>query len=144
MEDQSVNLDLLRRAIPEDLVKISNIPIANDKLARKITLKEFYIWLGCHVFISCFPGFEELEPWWSKPPKDMFDGPPFRMGEFMSKYRFFALNSAIRLNDGDILEFVERICSVVEQDALGNKSRCEKLGYRKLIAKELLTNTPGA
>ncbi len=66
-------------AFPEKFVKTVIIPTTNNHLGMKLTLGEFYKWLGCNFFISCFQGILHRKLWWSKEPVSMYDGALFHL-----------------------------------------------------------------
>ena len=59
-------LELFRVCFPEKYIAGVLIPETNKGLvARPMDLNEFYIFLGCIFFMSCFIGIDNLEAWWS-------------------------------------------------------------------------------
>ena len=74
---QMTKLELFWLAFPEQYIKDHVIPATNAKITHKITLSEFYIWLGCNFFMACFEGMANQEDWWSKLDIDMRKGAPF-------------------------------------------------------------------
>ncbi|KAL3802289.1 hypothetical protein ACHAWO_002137 [Cyclotella atomus] len=48
----------------------------------KLTISEFYKWLGCQFFMACYEGISDRTPWWSSKKVDMFDGTS--LNEYMS------------------------------------------------------------
>ena len=74
---QMTKLELFWLAFPEQYIKDHVIPATNTKITHKITLSEFYIWLGCNFFMACFKGMANREDWWSKSEIDMRNGAPF-------------------------------------------------------------------
>ena len=84
---------------PEDYIRDVVIPTTNKNLATKMTLKEFYIWLGCMFFMACYEGIPDRDMWRSTKNIDMFDGAPFRLNVFMTLRRFKDITAAIQYTD---------------------------------------------
>ena len=81
----------------------------NKNLKTKLTLREFYVFLGCQFFMACFDGITSRKLWWSEKPVSMFDGVPFRLNKYMSGARFEDIISALRYTDEKPpAEFVDR------------------------------------
>mgnify|MGYP007027707777 FL=1 len=70
-------LELFRMCFPEEWLVNVCIPMTNKGLAKKVDLQEFYVFLGCIFFMSCYQGIPDRDLWWSTKPIDMFDGAPF-------------------------------------------------------------------
>jgi hypothetical protein len=62
-------------------------------------MQEFYKWLGCHFFMSCFQGIDNQDAWWSHQPISMFEGAPFRLHDYMSGARFKDITAHIRFTN---------------------------------------------
>ena len=92
-------MKLFRMAFPEEWIETVLIPTTNGHLTNRMTLGEFYKWLGCNFFMACFQGISDRESWWSKSPVSMYDGAPFRLGNVMSLYRYKEITMAIRFTD---------------------------------------------
>ena len=60
-----------------------------------MTLQDFYVWLGCHIFKAGFEGIENNKMWWSEKIINIFEGAPFRLSEYMSGRRFQNIGAAI-------------------------------------------------
>ena len=73
--------------------------MTNKGLANKVDLKEFYVFLGCIFFMSCYQEIPDREMWWSTKPIDMFDGAPFQLNAYMSRTRFCDIMQALRYTD---------------------------------------------
>ena len=80
--------DLFRMCFPDDFVAKVILPATNVHLFPRLTMHEFYKWLGCHFFMACFQGIDDRDEWWSQRPVSLFSGAPFRLNEFMSRNRF--------------------------------------------------------
>ena len=89
-------LQLFRMCFPEKWIVDSVIPETNNNLDKPMDLHEFYVWLGCIFFMSCYLGIDDRDLWWSTKPIDMLDGAPFCLNEFMTKSRFRSIMEAIR------------------------------------------------
>ena len=52
---EMTELFLFRMELPEKWVRDVLIPATNEEISGDgITLKEFYVYLGCHFFMACF------------------------------------------------------------------------------------------
>jgi hypothetical protein len=87
---------LFRMCFPEDYIRDVVIPTTNKDLGKKMTLQEFYVWLGCMFFMACYEGVPNWELWWSTKAIDMFDGAPFQLNAFMTKKCFLKITYAIQ------------------------------------------------
>ena len=65
-----------------------------------MTLQDFYVWLGCHLFMAGFEGIKNNNMWWSEKTIDIFEGVPFRLSEYMLGGEFRIL---VQLYDTPIL-----------------------------------------
>ena len=91
---------LFRLTYPEKYLIDTVIPATNQHIkGPKLTISEFYKWLGCQFFMACYEGISDRTLWWSSKKVDMFDGAPFRLNEYMSSSRFEAITGALRLTD---------------------------------------------
>ncbi|KAL3773990.1 hypothetical protein ACHAWO_004625 [Cyclotella atomus] len=91
------NLSIFRMAMPEKFIQQVMIPETNKHLeGERLTLSEFYRWLGCRYFAACFVGVSPFTAWWSSKEIDQFEGAPFRLNCVMSYSRFNAIDKAIR------------------------------------------------
>ncbi len=84
---------------PEKYIPKVLIPKMNKGLMKKINLQEFYVFLGCIFFMSCFVGIDNRANWWSMVPIDMTLGAPFHLNSFMTKKRFDEIMSALKYTD---------------------------------------------
>ena len=100
---------------PEEWLVNVCIPMTNKGLAKKVDLQEFYVFLGCIFFMSCYQGIPDREMWWSTKPIDMFDGAPFRLNAYMSQNRFCKIMQAFCYMDKE-----EPLFSLI------NSTRCDK------------------
>ena len=108
-------LQLFRMCFPEKWIVDSVMPETNKNLGKPMDLHEFYVWLGCIFFMSCYLGIEDRDLWWSTKPVDMFDGAPFRLNEFMTKSRFRDIMVAMRYTSKEApLLFVDRFHEIRE------------------------------
>ncbi|EED93204.1 predicted protein [Thalassiosira pseudonana CCMP1335] len=90
-------LAVFRMCMPERYIREVCIPATNVHIVgERLTLPEFYRWLGCRFFMACFVGVCSNENWWSQKPIDQFDGAPFRLNDVMSRSRFRVIDAAIR------------------------------------------------
>ena len=82
---EMTELSLFRMALPEKWVRDVLIPATNEEISRDdITLKELYVYLGCHFFMACFEGTSDQIFWWSPKPLSIQEGAPFQMQKYMS------------------------------------------------------------
>jgi hypothetical protein len=89
------------------------IPMTNKGLAKKVDLREFYVFLGCIFNMSCYQGIPDWELWWSLHPIDMFDGAPFRLNAYMSRNRFCEIMQALQYTDkAEPLFFIDQFHEV--------------------------------
>ncbi len=51
-----MEMQLFRMCFPEEFVKEVLIPAMNEQMVNRLTLGEFYEWLGCNFFKAEFPG----------------------------------------------------------------------------------------
>ena len=70
--------------------------MTNKGLAKKVDLQEFYVFLGCIFYMSCYQRIPDRELWWSARLIDMFNGAPFRLNAYMSRNRFREIVQALR------------------------------------------------
>ena len=56
-------MKLFRMAFPEEWIETVLIPTTNGHLTNRMTLGEFYKWLGCNFFMACFQGISDRESW---------------------------------------------------------------------------------
>ena len=49
----------------------------NKNLNKIMDLQEFYVWLGCIFFMSCFQVIKDRDLWWSSKAIDMYFGTLF-------------------------------------------------------------------
>ena len=88
---------MFRVCFPNNYIWEVVVPMTNRYIdGPNMTLKDFYVWLGCHFFMACFEGIEKNKMWWSEKTIDMFEGAPFRLSEYMSVWRFHNIGTAIR------------------------------------------------
>jgi hypothetical protein len=93
-------LAVFRMCMPESYTREVCIPATNMHIVgERLTLPEFYRWLGCHFFMACFVGFRSNENWWSQKPIDHFDGAPFRLNVLLFVWRIFGQQSGGHINN---------------------------------------------
>jgi hypothetical protein len=108
-------LQLFRMCFPEKWIVDSVIPQTNKTLGKPMDLQEFYIWLGCIFFMSCFLGIEDRDLWWSATAVEMFEGAPFCLDEYMTEARFREIMELIHYTSKEApLLFVDRLHEVRE------------------------------
>ena len=72
-------------ALPEQCVRGVLIPATNEEISGDdITLLDFYVFLGCHIFMAYFEGISDRRLWWSPKPVSIREGPPFRLQKYMA------------------------------------------------------------
>jgi hypothetical protein len=79
---------LFRMCFPEEWLVNVVIPMPNKELSNKISLQEFYVFLGCIFSMACYDGITDQDLWWSSKPVDMFDGAPFHLNAYMTRNQF--------------------------------------------------------
>jgi hypothetical protein len=91
---------LFRMCFPKEwLVKVC-ITMTNKGLAKKVSLQEFYVFLGCIFYMSCcYQEIPDRELWWSTKSIDMLEGGPFRLNAYMTCDRFHENMQALRYMD---------------------------------------------
>jgi hypothetical protein len=108
-------LELFWMCFPEDYTHDVVIPETNKTLAMKMTLQEFYVWLGYMFFMACYKGVPDRDLWWSTKAIGMFDGAPFRLNAYMSKRHFLEITYAIQYMDKEApILFVDRFHEVCQ------------------------------
>ena len=115
-------LALFRLCFPEEWIVEVLIPTTNVELVEKLTLHEFYCWLGCIFYMACYNGIQDREMWWSTKPIDMFCGAPFRLNAFITYTRFRDIMAAIRYTNKDVpILFTDKFHEVRQMiDAFNN------------------------
>jgi hypothetical protein len=120
-------LAIYRVTFPEEYIKSVMIPATNAHLpGEKLTLNEFYVWLGCRFFMACFVGEFETRAWWSKKSVSLWEGAPFRLRSFMELERFEAINRELRLTNKDTPSFEDKFYQVRELQGAFNDHYKEK------------------
>ena len=82
-----------------------------------MTLQDFYVWLGCHLFMAGFKGIDNNKMWWSDNTIDMFEGAPFGLSEYMLGWRFHNIGTAIRCTNIELpafLDWFHYMCQMIE------------------------------
>jgi hypothetical protein len=82
----------------EQLVNVV-IPMTNKELSNKMSIQEFYVFLGCIFFVACYDGITNRDLWWSSKPVNMFDGAPFHINTYMTKNQFKEIIQSIHYTD---------------------------------------------
>ena len=78
-------LEVFRMAMPEEWVVDVVLPATNEIIdGEKLTLQDFYCFLGCHFFMCCFEGISDRNLWWSPKAIAIDEGAPFRLNNYMS------------------------------------------------------------
>ena len=82
---EMTELSLFRMKFPEKWVRDVLIPENNKEISGDdITLKEFYLYLRCHFFMTCFEGISDRRFWWSPKPVSIQEGTPFCLQKYMA------------------------------------------------------------
>ncbi len=84
---------------PEEWIVDVLILMTNKELSKKMDLQEFYVFLGCIFFTTCYEGIPNRDLWWSSKPIDMFKGAPFWLNEYMTGKRFNEIQAALQYTD---------------------------------------------
>ena len=100
-------------AFPEQWVRDVLIPATNEDISgEEINLKEFYVYLGCHFFMSCFEGISDRRLWWSPKPVSSQEGAPFWMQKYMALQQFIQITSDMRFKNKPSTSFLDRFHDV--------------------------------
>ena len=78
----------------------------------EITLQDFYVYLGCYLFMACFEEISDRILWWSPKPASIQEGPPFRLKKYMSLRWFISITSAVRFTNKPSPSFLDRFHDV--------------------------------
>ena len=82
------NLSLFQLLFPMEYVESVIIPETNKKLKLgPMTTKEFFVWIGLWLYMSCHVGFIRRD-WWSQTEPNMEGGAPYRFNQYMSQHCF--------------------------------------------------------
>jgi hypothetical protein len=115
-------LALFRMCFPEDWVRDVVIPASNAEIeGEDLTLREFYVYLGCHFLMACFEGISDRRLWWSPKEVSIKAGAPFRLQPYMSLRRFIDITQALRFTDKEPPPFVDRFHEVRQMIAAFNE-----------------------
>jgi hypothetical protein len=87
---------LFRMCFPEEWLIDVVIPMTNKELSNKMSLQEFYVFLGCIFFMACYDGITYHDLWWSSKPVNMFDGALFHLNTYMMRNQFKEIIQSIR------------------------------------------------
>ena len=124
---EMTELSLFRMAFPEQWVRDVLIPATNEEISGDdITLKEFYVYLGCHFFMACFEGISDRRLWWSPKPVSIREGSPFRLQKYMALHRFISITSAMRFTNNpsplflDVFHYVRQMINSFNEHYLEN------------------------
>ena len=83
------DLALFQVLFPMDYVESVIIPETNKKLRLgPLTTREFFVWVGLWLYMSCHTGIPRRRDWWSQTEPGMEGGAPYRFNLFMSRNRF--------------------------------------------------------
>ncbi len=106
-------LQLFRMCFPEKYLVEVLIPETNKGLQNPMDLHNFYVFLGCIFFMSCYIGIKGRPAWWSSQQINMHDGAPFCLNGYMMRNRFEDIMSALKYTDKEPpLTFVDRFHEV--------------------------------
>ena len=82
-------LSLFQLLFPMEYLESVVIPETNKKLKYgPLSPKEFFVWLGLWLYMSCHVGIHNRRDWWSQKEINMEEGAPYRFNLFMSRCRF--------------------------------------------------------
>ena len=99
-KSEMTELSLFRMELPEQWVRGVWIPATSKEISGdNITLKKFYVYLGCPFFMACFEGISDQRLWWSPKPVSILEGYPFRMKKYMFLRGFISITSAMRFTN---------------------------------------------
>ena len=110
---EMTELSLFSMAFPAKWVRDVLIPATNEEISGDdITLKEFYVYLGCHFFVACFEGISDQRLWWSPKPVSIHEGAPIRMQKNIALRRFKSITYAMRFTNKPYFSFLDRFHDV--------------------------------
>jgi len=92
-------LDLFLMMFPVGFLVDTVIVKANEVLDKPMDLSEMVRWIGCWFYMGCWNGIQNRKQWWSVKERDMFQGAPFRLHDYMSRRRFDQILAALSYTD---------------------------------------------
>ena len=106
-------LSLFTMSFPEKWVKDVLIPATNKETSgEEITLKEFYMYLGYHLFMARIEGISGRRLWWSPKPVSIQEGSPLRLQKYMALRRLTSITSAMTFTNKPSTSFLYRFHDV--------------------------------
>ena len=106
-------LSIFRMALPEKWVRDVLIPATNEGISGDgITLKDFYVYLGCHFFMACFEGISDRRLWWYPKPVSIWEIFPFRLHKYIALRQFISIISAMSFTNKPSHSFLDRFHDV--------------------------------
>jgi hypothetical protein len=66
---------------------------------KKINQQEFFVFLGCIFFMSCFVGINNHANGWSMVKIDMISGAPFHLNSFITRKQFDKIMPVLKYTD---------------------------------------------
>jgi hypothetical protein len=90
---------LFRMCFPKEWLVNVVIPMTNKELSNKMSLQEFYVFLGCIFFMVCYDGITDRDLWWSLKPVDMFERALFHLNAYMTRNQFKEIIQSIHYMD---------------------------------------------
>ena len=116
-----------RMCFPEEYIVDVLLPETNKHLKRAMSLREFYVFLGCQFYMACFDGITDRRLWWSSEPVSKFSGAPFRLNEYISGQRFEDIVGALRYTNREApTDFVDRFHPIRQLSKAWNKHYAEE------------------
>ena len=94
-----VNLQLFERLFPHKYIKDVILTETNKVLDKEpVTYGELLRWMGLWVLISTVDG-SDRHSFWSSKSVNMYEGAPFRLGDYMTRTCFEEILSSLRYTD---------------------------------------------
>jgi hypothetical protein len=81
-------LELFLMCFPIKYIKNVVIPQSNKHLQVPITMQEFFVFIGCLLFMTCHPGVDDQDAWWSSRAISPNKSAPFCLNNYISKNCF--------------------------------------------------------
>jgi hypothetical protein len=89
-------LRLFMLCFPMDYIQNVLLPETNKYVSVEISLRGFFVFLGCLFFMACHPVDGERDVWWSKESISPKAGAPFRLNNYITRNRFKEIMRSIR------------------------------------------------
>ncbi len=88
-------LELFLMCFPIKYIKNIVIAQSNKHLQVPVTKQEFFVFIGCLLFIACHPRVDDQDVWWLSRAISPNKGSPFCLNNYISKNCFKEIMGAI-------------------------------------------------